>query len=110
MIGLLILAVRSSTPPSLIPETFGPSRIHVPKAPGLGLLLIEPQYLEYNKRVVEANAKIDLLLEANRLEQKDADDQMRDTVEIGELKEMVDKFKQDEIYKRMWEVEQTDAV
>lgn len=112
MIGLTILAVRSCTPPSLIPETFGPSRIHIPKAPGLGLLLDEPQFFEYNKRVVESNDKLDLLMEAKRIEDKEWGEQRRDAVEVplGRVRELIDEFKKVEIYKRMWEVEQEEAV
>lgn len=53
MIGLLVLIGRSTAPASLIPETFGPARIHVPKAPGLGLLLEEPIFAGYNRRLLE---------------------------------------------------------
>ncbi|KLT42722.1 pseudouridine synthase [Cutaneotrichosporon oleaginosum] len=50
MISMAILACRTGTPPSLIPETFGPKRIHIPKAPPLGLLLEQPQFKVYNER------------------------------------------------------------
>lgn len=53
MIGMLILVGRSTSPASLIPETYGPARIHVPKAPGLGLLLEEPIFEGYNRRLKE---------------------------------------------------------
>lgn len=53
MIGLLVLVGRTTAPASLIPETFGPARIHVPKAPGLGLLLEEPIFGGYNRRLEE---------------------------------------------------------
>jgi tRNA pseudouridine38-40 synthase len=108
MIGLLMLAVRTSTPPSLVPETFGPSRIHIPKAPALGLLLLEPQYEEYNKKVHESNKKLDLLDEAGKVTVEEMAEQRRDPVEIGNQKELVDAFKREEIYKRMWEVEAKD--
>jgi len=110
MIGLTILAVRSSTPASLIPETFGPSRIHIPKAPGLGLLLLEPQYLEYNKRVTEANTKLEDLNKAGRLSDKDLADQRRDPLDskgLG-LTEKIDEFKKEQVYKRMRQVEEEE--
>jgi len=110
MIGLTILAVRSSTPASLIPETFGPSRIHIPKAPGLGLLLLEPQYLEYNKRVTEANTKLEDLNKAGRLSDKDLADQRRDPLDskgLG-LTEKIDEFKKEQVYKRMRQVEEDE--
>lgn len=51
MIGLLVLVGRSTAPASLIPETYGPARIHIPKAPGLGLLLEEPIFAGYNRKL-----------------------------------------------------------
>ncbi|GAA5968931.1 hypothetical protein JCM11641_000783 [Rhodosporidiobolus odoratus] len=112
MIGLFILTIRSGTPSSLIPETFGPSRIHVPKAPGLGLLLIEPQYIEYNKRVLEANTKNVKLGEAGKLNEKELEDSTRETIDpirLG-LTERLEEFKKEQVYKRMWEVEEESLV
>ncbi|GAA5867676.1 hypothetical protein JCM1840_006654 [Sporobolomyces johnsonii] len=110
MIGLAILAIRSSTPASLVPETFGPSRIHIPKAPGLGLLLVEPQYVEYNKRITESNAKLEGLKAAGRLGDKEFEDQKRDLIDVDGLglRERIDEFKREQVYKRMWEVEEKD--
>lgn len=115
MIGLTILCVRSCTPPSIIAETFGPSRIHIPKAPGLGLLLDEPQFFEYNKRVGESNVKLDLLIEAGRLDDASLKEQLRDVVGVNipgreATKVQVEAFKKEHIYKRMWEVEQAENV
>lgn len=110
MIGLTIIAVRSSTPPSIIAEIFGPSRVHVPKAPGLGLLLLEPQYQEYNKKVKDGNDKVNALAGGGKLDKDVAAEQLRDCVEIGSYKGVVDRFKEDEIYKRMWEVEEAEAM
>lgn len=112
MIGLFVLAVRSATPPSLVPETFGPSRIHIPKAPGLGLLLLEPQYIEYNKRVGEANAKLDELLSAGRIDDKAHKDQIRDAIDAAQLglTDKIEEFKREQVYKRMWDVEEKDLV
>ncbi|GAA5901683.1 hypothetical protein JCM6882_006039 [Rhodosporidiobolus microsporus] len=112
MIGLFILTVRSGTPSSLVPEIFGPSRIHVPKAPGLGLLLVEPQYIEYNKRVVEANAANEKLKEAGRLTEQVVQDSARDTLDptrLGILPQIED-FKTEQVYKRLWQVEEDELV
>jgi len=66
MMSLAMLACRTNTPPSLIAETYGkllsassevqssypgPKRIHIPKAPPLGLLLESPQFRTYNSRI-----------------------------------------------------------
>ncbi|ORX37055.1 pseudouridine synthase [Kockovaella imperatae] len=53
MISMAMLACRTNSPASLIPETFGPKTIHIPKAPPLGLLLEAPQFGSYNSRVKE---------------------------------------------------------
>ncbi|KAL8291783.1 hypothetical protein RQP46_002041 [Phenoliferia psychrophenolica] len=110
MIGLAILSIRSSTPPSLIAETFGPSHIHVPKAPALGLLLLEPQYGEYNKRVDESNLKLVSLVANERISESDRVEQTRDHMDYKGLEEKVDAFKKEEVYKNMWEIEEADAV
>ncbi|GAA6027765.1 hypothetical protein JCM8097_008023 [Rhodosporidiobolus ruineniae] len=112
MIGLFVLAVRSATPSSLVPETFGPSRIHVPKAPGLGLLLVEPQYYEYNKRIVEANSKNAALLEAGKLSEKDVADQTRETIDPARMgiQEKIDAFKKEQVYEKMRAVEEEQLI
>ncbi|WVQ73440.1 tRNA pseudouridine(38-40) synthase [Cryptococcus sp. DSM 104548] len=51
MISMAMLACRTGSPPSLLPETFGPKKIHIPKAPPLGLLLEAPQFGVYNERI-----------------------------------------------------------
>ncbi|GAA6014026.1 hypothetical protein JCM10207_000210 [Rhodosporidiobolus poonsookiae] len=112
MIGLFILAIRSGTPSSLVPETFGPSRIHVPKAPGLGLLLVEPQYIEYNKRVLSANSKTAELAAAGKFDEQAAADQTKETIDPARLGlgERIDAFKQEQVYKRMWQVEEDELI
>ncbi|GAA5828905.1 hypothetical protein JCM3770_004324, partial [Rhodotorula araucariae] len=108
MIGLFILALRSGSPASLVPETFGPSRIHVPKAPALGLLLVAPHYVEYNRRVAEANAKLGQLVAAGRLTPAAAAEQRREALDpalIPGVEPRVDAFKQEHVYTRMWQVE-----
>lgn len=51
MIGAAVLATRTDTPPTILDELYGPQRVHVPKAPALGLLLECPLFDSYNKRV-----------------------------------------------------------
>ncbi|KIR52998.1 tRNA pseudouridine(38-40) synthase [Cryptococcus gattii Ru294] len=53
MISMAMLACRTGSPPSLLPETFGPKKIHIPKAPPLGLLLEAPQFGVYNDRITQ---------------------------------------------------------
>lgn len=111
MIGLMILAVRTSTPPSLIAETFGPGRIHIPKAPALGLILLGPEYEEYNKKVDEANKKFEALRKDDRLDEAGLQDQWRDPIIVkeGDMTNKVDEFKKDVLYKKMWEMEANES-
>ncbi|PWN48874.1 pseudouridine synthase [Violaceomyces palustris] len=95
MIGLLVLVARTNAPPSLIPETYGPARIHVPKAPGLGLLLEEPLFGGYNQRIAENNRRIE------KLGRKADEDMKRDPVEYTAYKEQMEAFKQTFIYDRI---------
>ena len=62
MIGLLVLIGRTNAPTSLVAQTYGPARIHVPKAPGLGLLLVEPFFGGYNTKVSNNNERIERTL------------------------------------------------
>lgn len=50
MIGLAIAVVRGVTIRETIDRAFQPVRIDIPRAPGLGLLLEEVHYDQYNKR------------------------------------------------------------
>ena len=88
MIGLLVLVGRTNAPASLIPETFGPARIHIPKAPGLGLLLEEPLFGAYNSRVASSNNRV-------------REDEKRDPVAYEEHKSLMQEFKQTYIYDRI---------
>lgn len=106
MIALVILAVRTSTPASLVAETFGPSRIHIPKAPALGLILLGPEYDEYNKRVAESNKKLDDLKAAGRLDEESYAEQKRDPLLISdELNEKIQAFKKEMLLQRLWKME-----
>lgn len=53
MIGMATLVVRTGCPLQRIKEAFGPSKINIPKAPALGLLLEQPVYEGYNERLVK---------------------------------------------------------
>ncbi|OCF75536.1 tRNA pseudouridine(38-40) synthase [Kwoniella mangroviensis CBS 8886] len=86
MISMAMLACRTASPPSLIPETFGPKRIHVPKAPPLGLLLEAPQFGVYNTRITS---------KANGLQED------RDPVDFGLYAEQMRDFKVKWIYEKL---------
>ena len=62
MIGLLVLVGRSGAGEGLVDECFGPARVHIPKAPGLGLLLERPIFEAYNARIRNSNDKVQKLI------------------------------------------------
>ncbi|EPQ27003.1 uncharacterized protein PFL1_06895 [Pseudozyma flocculosa PF-1] len=105
MIGLVVLVGRTNAPASLIPETFGPARIHIPKAPGLGLLLEEPLFGGYNQRVEHSNRKLDNLVSSNAKKgvaaANNPEDEKRDAVEFDSHKSEMEAFKQQYIYDRI---------
>lgn len=113
MIGMIILLCRTRTPASLIPETFGPSRVRIPKAPGLGLLLVHPHFTGYNMRVAQENkTRVNLkaknsaaMAEGGKGSINEGMMEVREELEFERWKEGVDGFKRDMIYKRMWEDE-----
>jgi tRNA pseudouridine38-40 synthase len=61
MMSMAMLACRTASPPILIQKSFGMktvsqlmverNKIHIPKAPPLGLLLEAPQFKTYNDRL-----------------------------------------------------------
>jgi tRNA pseudouridine38-40 synthase len=53
MIGLVALVVRTGCSLTRISQAFASTRINIPKAPALGLLLEQPVYAAYNRRLGE---------------------------------------------------------
>lgn len=106
MVGMLVLVVRTQTPASLIPEIFGPSKIHVPKAPALGLLLEQPIFENYNKKVAEANVLVENQVKRGKItvEQAENDGQKKDPVTYDDeaTQTAVSEFKQKHVYDKMW--------
>ena len=102
MIGLLVLIGRTNAPVSLITQSFGPARIHVPKAPGLGLLLVEPHFGGYNIKVANNNERIDRMMaqrtSAGKPIPESVEGGKRETVDFHEFQEKMDQFKQTHVY------------
>lgn len=105
MLSLSMLACRTGSPPSLVPETFGkrlhyvcstteadvsldpgPKRILIPKAPPLGLLLEAPQFGTYNERIHDKTGGIT---------------EDRDPVDFGCHAEEMQAFKTKYIYEKL---------
>jgi tRNA pseudouridine38-40 synthase len=108
---MAMLACRTNSPASLIPETFGTSRrcpkfqhssshllgpkpIHIPKAPPLGLLLEAPQFGSYNARIKDQK---DPQAERDPIDWAVYNDQMQEF----KLKFIYEKLRQDELESHM---------
>lgn len=88
MIAMAVMVTRCGAPTDLITESYGPRRISIPKAPGLGLLLERPVFDEYNKRAQSEYG--------------------REAIDFGNYEEKIQDFKDREIYRRMFEAEEND--
>jgi tRNA pseudouridine38-40 synthase len=88
MVAMAVMVTRCGAPVDLITESYGPRRISIPKAPGLGLLLERPVFEEFNKK---AKSEYD-----------------REPIDFGNYDEQIQEFKDREIYRRMFEAEEND--
>ncbi|KAK4225074.1 pseudouridine synthase [Podospora fimiseda] len=87
MVAMAVMVVRCGAPVSLITESYGPRRISIPKAPGLGLMLERPMFTEYNKKAVTLE---------------------KDPIDFAKYEDKIQQFKDEHIYRRMFEVEEKE--
>lgn len=85
MVAMATLVVRSGCSADRIDDTYGPHRIAIPKAPGLGLLLERPIFDSYNQK---------------------AEGLGRQPVAFDKFTKEMDEFKQREIYDRIFREEE----
>ncbi|KAJ3179284.1 tRNA pseudouridine synthase 1 [Irineochytrium annulatum] len=90
MRGLVILMVRTRTPPVLIPKCFESNKINIPKAPALGLFLRNPTFAAYNKKFGKKDGRPD--------------------IDFDSCKEAMDAFIEEWIYSKLVEEEVRDMV
>ncbi|OLN83338.1 tRNA pseudouridine synthase 1 [Colletotrichum chlorophyti] len=88
MVGMASLVVRCATPLERIKESYGPTRIAIPKAPGLGLLLERPVFDAYNRRAKDNFGK--------------------ETIDFSKYDDELQAFKDKQIYQRIFEVEEQE--
>ncbi|KAJ5447745.1 Pseudouridine synthase I TruA [Penicillium cf. griseofulvum] len=88
MVAMAAMVVRSGCHPDRITETYGPERIAIPKAPGLGLLLERPIFDAYNNK-------------AQGLD--------RQPINFQKFEAEMNEFKQREIYDRIFREEEQSA-
>lgn len=89
MVAMAVLSVRYAMPLERIRESYGPNRISIPKAPGLGLLLERPVFESYSKK-----ATTDFGYEALNFDKQE---------------EKIKEFKQKMIYNRIYDTEEREA-
>lgn len=89
MVSMMALVVRCGCEPERIKEAYGPERFPVPKAPALGLLLERPVFESYNRR---------------------CKDYEKSPVTFEPFEQEIEKFKQEQIYRRIYEDEETQNV
>ncbi|EAW06346.1 pseudouridine synthase PUS2 [Aspergillus clavatus NRRL 1] len=90
MVAMATMLVRAGGDPARIVESYGPTKIAVPKAPGLGLLLERPIFDGYNKKATTTLGK--------------------DPIDFSKYEKEINEFKQREIYDRIFrEEEQANA-
>lgn len=93
-------------------QTFGPSKIHIPKAPALGLLLEQPRFGVYNVKVDENNAAAKVSAEKAKTKAGEdgvlaaeggADDSAANKAQIDfeRHRQAIDDFKKEHIYSVM---------
>lgn len=88
MVAMAVLCVRCAVPVSIIKESYGPTRISIPKAPGLGLLLERPVFESYSKK---AEGSYD-----------------REPLNFIKFEKEIDEFKQKQIYNRIYDTEEKE--
>ncbi|KAL4923244.1 pseudouridine synthase PUS2 [Aspergillus undulatus] len=89
MVAMAAMVVRCGCDPERIVHSYGETRLAIPKAPGLGLLLERPVFDVYNKK---------------------AADLKKEPIDFSKYDKEMNEFKQREIYDRIFrEEEQTHA-
>jgi len=87
MVAMAVMVVRCGAPLATISDSYGPRRISIPKAPGLGLMLERPMFTEYNKK-------------AAGLE--------KEPIDFAKWEAQIEAFKDQHIYRRMFELEEKE--
>ncbi|KAH8696009.1 putative tRNA pseudouridine synthase [Talaromyces proteolyticus] len=85
MVAMAALVVRCGCDPKIIEESYGSTRLSIPKAPGLGLLLERPIFDTYNRKGAQEFGK--------------------EKIDFGKFEKEMNEFKQREIYDRIYREE-----
>ena len=119
MVGMVALVVRCGCDPERLREAMGPERLSIPKAPSLGLLLERPSFDSYNKvsslglQVKESFSTWSVPWSANNANgnsQRAKDTLSKGPIDFDRFRTEMDKFKQEQIYERMYRDEEKENV
>lgn len=88
MVGMAVLVTRCGTDLERMPQSYADNRISIPKAPSLGLLLERPVFENYNQH---AGANFD-----------------KPKIDFGNYEEELQKFKNEQIYNRIFDLEEKE--
>lgn len=89
MVAMAVLCVRCAVPLERIKQSYGPNRISIPKAPGLGLLLERPVFESYSKKAQDSFG--------------------REALNFDKYDKEIEEFKHRQIYTRIWDTEEKEA-
>jgi len=105
MMALAVFLTRSQGAPSLVENLYTSTRVRIPKAPALGLMLEEPIFEGYNKKIATANAKWkDAAVSGSKEQEEDnehAQNFIRDPMDFSKFKDKIEGFKNQYIYGAM---------
>lgn len=100
------------------PETFGPTRLNIPKAPALGLLLEQPQFESYNRKIGAQVGQAEVFASRKgegesgsagvEAEAEGGGYPVREQVEYSGIDEAVEKFKREVVFLAMHTEEEKD--
>ncbi len=86
MVAMAVMLVRCGSALDTIDQSYQNKRISIPKAPGLGLLLERPVFENYDLKARDSYG--------------------RDPIDFTKYDKEIREFKDQEIYRRMWDVEE----
>lgn len=89
MVAMAVLCVRCAAPVDRIKQSYGPTRISIPKAPGLGLLLERPVFETYSLKAQNSFGK--------------------EPLNFDKYEKEIEEFKHKQIYTRIWDTEEKEA-
>ncbi|PLW09065.1 hypothetical protein PCANC_23939 [Puccinia coronata f. sp. avenae] len=105
MIGLLVLVCRTRTPITIVKQLYGPKKVSIPKAPGIGLILRKLNFHGYNKKVQQMNQQS--LKRKNKRKKgasQEDDDQeiMWDSIDCDRFEALFEHFKMHTLAKKIF--------